>query len=135
VTWGGLGVAAAGLAFTAIAIGYQVSSEVVVRCAARQADVGKCGAGGEFLALFPAPTKSLQATQQDPFQTDPNSGKLLIAPLGYSLMAAGGIMTAGSLFFSDRGEFPWIPLVAGVLVGSASYGISAALNGKTAFKH
>jgi len=59
---------------------------------------------------------------------DQNGGGVLLAPLGYSLVAGGATWMLGTWLYTDGDDVPWIPLVAGVAVGALSYGISAALN-------
>lgn len=47
-----------------------------------------------------------------------------IAPLGYSLILTGAIWIAGELLTSE--ELTWVPLVAGLVAGGATYGVSLA---------
>lgn len=47
-----------------------------------------------------------------------------IAPLGYSLILTGAIWILGELFTPE--ELTWVPLVAGLVAGGATYGVSLA---------
>jgi hypothetical protein len=57
-----------------------------------------------------------------------NPSGVLVAPLGYSIAAAGVVFALGTLLFGDDDDIPWIQVLAGLAVGAASYGISAAVN-------
>jgi hypothetical protein len=130
VFWSGVAAGAAGVAITGVAIARASSEKVTVYCGTFPgASTASCG-GPEFLAFEPA------AAGGDPLgrSGDPNPGHLLIAPLGYSLLAAGAVWTLGALLASDTGEVPWIPLLIGATAGAAAYGVSAALDGQNAIK-
>lgn len=117
---GGAVVAALGTAVTIWAVAAQ-DTGVQIICLNRQE--GECGS-----------SRFLRTGFDDSVSNgDPNAGGFLHAPLGYSLVATGATMSLGTLFFTDEDEIPWIPLIAGVAVGFASYGISAALDGSSPF--
>jgi hypothetical protein len=67
-----------------------------------------------------------------PNQCDPSRfrelGPVLEAPLGYSLMATGATWTAGSYWEGAPYEAPIWSILAGVVIGGLSYGLSAALD-------
>lgn len=115
--WTGLGLAATGTALTAIAVARQ-SSSVKSYCI-EGVDPG-CSAG-----------RSFQRADYDPdraptFEDDVNPGGLLLAPAGYSLIAAGGSWALLSALFEGDTRAPWIELAAGLAIGGLSYGLSAA---------
>jgi hypothetical protein len=55
---------------------------------------------------------------------------VLIAPLGYSLIGLGTAWVLGT-WATPKDDLPWIPILAGLGVFAASYGLSAALNPRT----
>jgi hypothetical protein len=64
---------------------------------------------------------------------DPNRGSVPLAARGYSLIGTGAIWTLGTLLFTDEDEKPWLPLIAGLVVGGASLGLSVALDSDSPF--
>lgn len=118
---GGAVLAAAGTAFTVWAI---AAADTGVQIICLNPQSGECGSARFYQLGFDA---SRPATQ------DPNDGVLLHAPFGYSMLAAGATISLGTLLFTDEGEIPWIPMIAGVAVGFLSYGLSAALDGTSPF--
>jgi hypothetical protein len=101
--FGGLGVAAAGGVITLV-------SALARGDRALEACFGACGS---------APRRSFTTV-----------GPLLAAPLGYSLIATGTAWSLGA--WLDDDDYPlWLPLAAGVVLGAATYGLSATLNGRS----
>ncbi len=116
----GAAVALAGSVVTVLAVAAQ-NNDLQILCV--NPAEGQCGSARWLKTGFDSSITS----------GDPNADGLLYAPLGYSLIATGATVSLGSLFFTDEEEFPWIPIVAGVALGFASYGISAALDGSSPF--
>lgn len=110
--WTGLGLSVAGAAVTAYAALAQPSVVRVRPCAGDCEDsaprfVGTC----EFFA-------------QDPEDCAGGRG-VLVAPLGLSMLTAGGALTGGAAVFSEPGWAPWVVVGASVLVGVMTYGVLA----------
>jgi hypothetical protein len=116
--WGGIGAAAIGTTLLVLAIAQQDGG---VRNYCFSSSVG-CEAKSSFV------TSGYDPGLAADLNPEVNPSGLLMAPLGYSLMLGGGTWTAGTMLFGSEDDFPWIPLVAGVVVGGLSYGLSAALN-------
>lgn len=117
--YGGLGMVAAGGAVTAVALAKQ-DGDVLTVCPTFD---GKSDCGGSGFI----------STGYDPgaapgFGADVNPGGVLMAPLGYSMVATGAVWSLGTLLFGDDEHIPWIQAVAGLAVGGLSYGLSHALN-------
>ncbi|MBI2374380.1 MAG: PEGA domain-containing protein [Deltaproteobacteria bacterium] len=113
VTWTGAGLAALGATVLAISIVNAGNAEVDLLCF-NDSDCRE----PTFYALDGSTDEKL----------NPDRGSILGAPLGYSLMGAGAAWSLGTLFVGSGEDFPWIQLAAGVAVGAAAYGISAALD-------
>lgn len=124
VLWSGVGIAAVGAVFVGLALEQDASSLKIVCVRSNKSASGSCGTEGrsEFT--------SLSGADGD----DPNGAGVLTAPLGYSLMASGAAFSLGSLLSPSDTEIPWLAIGAGLVVGALSYGISHALNGKSAYK-
>lgn len=122
--WGGLAIAAGGAALTVYGVAAQSSAVYTSNCL-EVAGAPGCGSGREFLRFG----FRTEADIKDAFAEDPNGGGPMIAPFGYSLVAAGGAMAAGTLLLKDRPELWWVPIVGGAALFAASYGLSAALDG------
>ncbi len=75
--------------------------------------------GGPTLAVCPPRCDSLRFRE---------IGPLLEAPLGYSFMATGATWTAGSYWEGAAYESPMWSILAGVVIGGLSYGLSAVLD-------
>lgn len=60
--------------------------------------------------------------------SDINPSGVLVGPLGYSLALTGATWSLGTLL-TDEEDFPWWPLLIGLVAGGVSYGLSAALDG------
>ena len=88
----------------------------------------------QAICLVPAGSAEPRCSSQSVFTTVDGAGarrgKLLTAPLGYSLLAAG-LGPALASVISDSEWAPWIGLAVGVAAGGLAYGISAALDGET----
>ncbi|MBI4821804.1 MAG: PEGA domain-containing protein [Deltaproteobacteria bacterium] len=129
VFWSGVLAATVGTVVTIAAVTHASShSDWKIYCIHSEGEAN-CGSGKVFWSL------SAVFSDPQPGFTNPNEGSLLAAPFGYSLIGTGATWAVGSQLelFTEKDEFPWIPLVAGVVVGGISYGISAAMNGETAF--
>ncbi|MBI2375061.1 MAG: PEGA domain-containing protein [Deltaproteobacteria bacterium] len=127
VFWSGVGVAAIGAAVTVASLVHEGSySDWKFYCIHTRGDAN-CGSGAVFWSL------SAVLSGADSGLNNPNEGALLAAPLGYSMLGTGAIWSIGSELFATDDEIPWIPLATGLVAGLVSYGVSAALNGETAF--
>jgi hypothetical protein len=119
VTWSGAGVAAVGAAVLALAIARQ-RSDLTTGC-----------------FLMPGSpcrtTSQFQTLNYDSSRTtgDLNPSGIMTAPLGYSMIATGGVWSLGTLLAGDDADFPWIQFIAGLGVGIATYAISAVANGSS----
>lgn len=112
--YGGLGVAAAGIA---VLIYSATVDRDAVACWEGSAG---CGGAREF-ATFAASSKG----------DDPNPRGVMIAPLGYSMILSGAILTIGSLLAKGEDLPLWLTTGASIAFGALSYGLSAAFNGAT----
>jgi hypothetical protein len=99
--WSGVAVAVAGVAVTAAAVAVRPDGEMVLPCA---------GVG-----CTPMSERSFH-----------ESGGVLLAPLGYSLIGAGGIAALGSWLMPAGDLWVYLSIAAGIVVGATSYAISAA---------
>jgi hypothetical protein len=125
VFWGGVGLAAGGVAISAFAL-FRQRSDVAVYCFGPPMG-STCSASQQFQRSGYSP--SVAPT----FENKLNSGGVLLLPLGYALVGAGAVWALGTELFSDDSDLPWIPVVAGIAVAVAAYGISAAADGKFAY--
>ena len=114
--WSGIGVAAAGAVLTAYGALAPRDITHVRSCRGGGCDGGNAG----FATLCELSSSTPQGC---------GSTGVLVAPLGYSLIATGGVWLVGTQLFGDDGDVPWVQLVAGLAVGAVSYGLSAALDG------
>jgi hypothetical protein len=112
--WGGAAVATVGAVLTVMALA-RSDGDVVTYC------IG-CGGGSTFQTLG----YSSEAASRFEAANPPG---VLMAPLGLALAGAGGSWSIGTLLGTDEGDVPWIPLLAGLVVGAGTYALSAALNG------
>jgi hypothetical protein len=112
-----VGVAAAGLVLTAIAVVVPPKVYEVTSC-----PPGQCGPTPR-----PAFVSWCELTSADPGCLGKQG--LLAAPLGYSLAIAGGALWAGETVMAEDSGLTWLPWVGGVALGTLAYGVSAALNG------
>lgn len=114
--WGGLGVAAIGAAITVVAIAGQ-NDDVMTLCF----DGEDCG-GSDFttFGFDGGATPALDGSVNPP--------GILVAPLGYSLALTGATWSLTTLLFGEDGDYPWLQIAAGLVVGGAAYGLSAALD-------
>ncbi len=122
VALAGVGVFAVGAVFVGVAVAQEQDAREVVCVRSSDLDPAVCGSGNEFTTLTGADGD------------DPNGSGVMTAPLGYSLMGMGASWSLGSWLSPADIEIPWLALGAGVVVGALSYGLSAALNGESAYK-
>jgi hypothetical protein len=121
--WSGVGVAVVGASITGYAIAN--TSDVSTYCV-MSAPNGACMETKSFK------TSSYNANAAPTFfPSMVNPSGVLMAPLGYSLFAAGAVWSLSMLLFDRESEVPWLELIIGAVVGGASYAVSAALNPKT----
>ncbi len=113
--WSGVGVAAVGVALTAWGALAPRGAQHVRTCRGEGCEADNAGFA-----------TACELSSDLPHTCD--GGGVLAAPLGYSMLAVGGVWAAGTLAFGDDDDLPWIQLVAGAAVGALSYGLSAALN-------
>lgn len=118
VFWGGSGMVVLG---TGLAVWSAARSDSSVSTYCFDAPGAGCRAQSQFQSLnYDAAAASMGK--------DPNPDGLLLAPFGYSIAITGLAFALGTYLLGDDTDVPWIPLVAGVALGAASYGLSAALN-------
>jgi hypothetical protein len=113
--WSGLVVALSGAVIATFAIVRQ-NQEVKTACF----DASACSHDG--FATF-----SYSSGASDPKNVNPPG--VLMAPLGYSLVAAGAAWSLGTVLFGDDSDVPWIQWIAGLALGAAAYGISVGAGG------
>ena len=119
--WTGAAMFAGGVALTVFSLASSSSHTQGCLVSGSDPAAGDCG-GAEFL-------RSGGGAVADPFSDDPNQGALLLAPLGYSLAAGGGILSLGTMLATGEDDLPLWPALIGLGVGAALYGVSAALDG------
>jgi PEGA domain-containing protein len=122
--WTGTGVAIAGAAITAVAIARQ-NGDVSTFCVSRSDSSCKESKAFATVGYNPSAAPS--------FENKVNPPGILLAPLGYSLLGAGATWALTTLLLDRPDEPPWLELGIGFAVGAAAYGMSAILNGKSAF--
>lgn len=114
--WGGMAVAAAGVAV--IALGASRASGVETSC------FGDCSSGSEFTTFGLDPDAAGTTRPVNP------SG-VAVVPLGLALAGTGLTFTLGTWLIGEDDDVPWIQLLAGLAVGGATYGLSVLLDGDT----
>lgn len=114
---GGAAVAAAGAGLLI----WAQSSAGAIGCTPTEYDgvVSECPSGG-YAGSEPLDTRLRQYDGQ-PLPT----GAPLV-PLGVGLLGAGASWALGA-WLSDEGEWPWLPVVIGAVVGGAAAGVAVAL--------
>ena len=115
--WGGVALAAAGVGITAYALALESSYGADSPYCLGVDAAAACGTD-EFIAFGAEPP------------TRSTAGGVLVAPLGYSLVGAGGIMALGTALFGEPTDLPWAQIAVGVAAGAVAYGLSAVLNGR-----
>ncbi|MCB9655591.1 MAG: hypothetical protein H6729_15825 [Deltaproteobacteria bacterium] len=120
--WGGVALAVGGTAFALAQLAARPSTRVVCLHSA-QGD-SSCGGSAEFL-------RAGQPSDPGPIDS-PNGSGIMLAPLGLGVASGGLAMASSTLLLGDDTEFPWVQMTAGVVVGVATYLLSAALNGQNA---
>lgn len=118
VFWTGVGLVAGGATLSAIAVA-RSSGEVSTYCF--DTPGVDCRASSQFQTIGYSRAEAERGG-------DPNPSGVLLAPLGYSIAITGVSFALGTYLFGDSDEIPWIQLIAGVALGAASYGVSAAVN-------
>ena len=113
--WSGVGLVAVGSAISVYALTQQDGDATTVCIGA------DCPSGAGFQTTGYQPTASAS--------DEINPPGLLLGPLGYSIAATGAVWSLGTLLSDEDVEFPWLPLVLGLVVGGASYGVSVAADG------
>lgn len=114
--WTGVAAAAAGIATTIYAVTKQ--ADVRVSCFTTNEN---CSGGSTFITSNYAPEN---VGTLEPI----NPGGVALAPLGFSLVAAGAGWALSS-WLMDEEAFPWLEFLIGVAAGGATYGISVAAQG------
>ncbi len=114
--WTGVAAAAAGVATTIYAITLQ--TDVRVSCFKNDE---RCSGGSQFITTNYAPEN---VGSLEPI----NSGGLPLAPLGFSLAAAGAGWALSTWLMDDE-SFPWLEFLIGAAAGGAAYGISVVAQG------
>jgi hypothetical protein len=123
--WGGLAIAAAGLALTVVGVGAESDAGALrIGCLQRGAAAGRCeGLGPATFGLDAtgAPTTDVRAV---------NPSGLPILPLGLGVVAAGGTWGATSWLLGEDEDAPWLGLALGVAAGAAAFGVGALTHGR-----
>ncbi len=117
--WGGIALAAAGAGLTVYGA-TRPQQGLSVACI--EGGATSCSGGSRFVTFGYDPEQA----DRDPRAINPSG--VMVVPLGYSLIGTGASFTAGAAL-TEAGDLPWIPWVAGLVVGAAAYGISAAVAG------
>lgn len=118
--WSGVGLAAIGVGLSTYAA-VATPSKIAVCLDAPGGGSGLCPPEREFLSFC-------ELSSDDPAACGGSKG-VLVAPLGFSFIGAGGAWALGSALFGGEDDVPWIPLAAGLVLGAVAYGVSAALGG------
>jgi hypothetical protein len=124
----GVGLAAGGAILTVVSLASSPSYEAVCLRVNTAGGSGEGTCGSSEFVRFGAPDRI-----DDHFATSPNGGGPAIAPLGYSLLAAGAVMSLGTIFFGAEDRAPILPIALGLAAGGISYGASVALEGDLGF--
>lgn len=116
VRYGGLAVAAAGVAVLGVGLA-RARDGAGVTCLRRPGDVGECaGLGTPTTGYDPGLIPSTNPGAVD-------AGGLAYVPMGAALVVAGGGASLWAWLESDEGAFPWWPLAVGLVAGGATYGL------------
>lgn len=118
--WGGLAVGVVGASLTAVGLAQQ--GQIDARCLVRASEPDASCASLGFVSTGLEPGAAPTA---DPARVDP--GAVALAPLGFGLIGLGATTALGTWLFTDADEPPWWPLVAGLVVGGASFAVGASL--------
>lgn len=117
--WGGLLVAAAGVAL--VGVGATRGGDLRATCLRRAGDEGGCdGLGTPTFGLDPTAAPSADLGTVD-------RGGVAIAPLGAGLIVAGGVASGWAWSVGPDEEAPWWGLLVGLVAGGATYGLGHAL--------
>lgn len=115
--WTGVGVAVVGAVITGIAASSAASRPQVI-----------CFRGAPDCTEDQSSFATAGATYGGGLAAPRNPGGVLLAPLGLSLVAAGGVSSLGIALFDDSDRVPWVEMLVGVVAGAATYGLCAALD-------
>jgi hypothetical protein len=126
VLWSGVGLMAVGTVLASVAV-FRQNGDVEVYCFAGGTPPSSCAGSRQFQ------TAGYSSGVAPSFKNDLNPGGVLVLPLGYSVFLTGATWSLGTLVFGSDGDVPWVQLAAGVVAGVLAYGLSAAVNGHTAF--
>jgi hypothetical protein len=105
--WSGVGLMAGGAALVTVAL-------------LADSSVAQLGGRSRFI------TFGELGSADEPFPPEP--GGPLVAPLGYSLMLTGAVLSFGTWFVGDEYDGPWWQLLVAAALGVVSYGASALAN-------
>lgn len=117
--WSGTAATVAGAALATFAL-VRSDGDVSTLCLVRAGQ--PCGGSG-FM------TTGYDPSRAPTFSDDVNPGGLLLGPLGYSVALTGATWAISTLLFGEPEDGPWLQVAAGIAVGAAAYGLSAALDG------
>ena len=121
--WSGVGAAAVGAGIVAAAAVASDGAGVV--CLTNDPERSACGGGSTFYRL------GEEGSAVPRFAPGARSGGVPLAPLGYSISAAGAGLALGALFLGDAEDPPWLALALGLSLGALSFTLSLALDGGT----
>lgn len=116
--WGGLGVVAIGAVVAGI--GWARAGDVETTCI-RRTDDASCPEVGAITVGFDPD----EAPSTDPSQVNPSGVQL--SSLGLALMTSGAAWSAGAWWLGEESSPPWWAWLAGLVVGSATYAVAAAV--------
>jgi hypothetical protein len=129
--WGGLAAGAsmiiAGSALTIWGATGDVNVESICLVTSGATDQNKaevCGRGPLMLRFGYRPPG--ESNERASYGSGP-----LIAPLGYSLVLAGGLTVLGALLWEEEEGFPWRSLLIGAGAGLLTYGVSELVVGSS----
>lgn len=116
---GGGVIALGGIALAAVGIARALGAQRI-GCIGDAVDCPRAGSPSFGYDGSAGPSTSLK---------DAEPGGVRMAPLGFSLLTAGGVFSLGTLLFGEESDVPWIQLVAGFAAGAAVYGVIALAGG------
>lgn len=115
--WSGAGVAVVGAVITGVAISSAHGRPEAI-----------CFRGSPDCPGDPSMFTTTGASYEGGLVAPHNPRGVLFAPLGLSLIAAGGVSSLAIALFDGEDHVPWIEVLAGVAAGVATYGLCAALD-------
>ena len=113
--WTGVGTAIIGAGIAATALALPLQSQTIKPCVGTDCDVDN---GNQFARVCDYSFRELG-------EPCTGAGRVLLAPLGYSLMLSGVGLSSLSYIDDTSGDFRWWAPLTSIAIGAIAYGLSA----------